>query len=308
MNLIFMGTPDFAVPCLEALVENGHNILAVFSQPDKPKGRGHKLAPPPVKECAEKFGVPVYQPNSLRDGEAMKIIDGFDADLIVVVAYGKILPKEILTSAKYGCINVHGSLLPKYRGAAPIQWAVLQGEKETGITIMQMDEGLDTGDILLVKKTEIGENESSAQLFDRLSVLGSEALIEVMPSIENGKLKPAKQGESKSDYAKMIDKSMCKIDWNRPAQQIHNQIRGLNSWPVAITTVDGKTLKIYSSVLCEKTGKANGELVDNKNFIVACGDNKCLQILEVQQEGKKRMNAGDFLRGNKIESGTVLGG
>lgn len=308
MNLIFMGTPDFAVPCLQALVENGHNVLAVFSQPDKPKGRGHKLTSPPVKECAERFGIPVYQPNTLRDGKVLKMIDGLNADLIVVVAYGKILPKEMLVCAKHGCINVHGSLLPKYRGAAPIQWAVLNGEKETGVTIMQMDEGLDTGDMLLVKKTEIGENESSAQLFDRLSVLGSDALIEALPLIENGKIVPEKQCKSDCDYAKMIDKSMCKIDWNNSAQQIHNQIRGLNSWPVAATTVDGKTLKIYSSVLCEKTGKANGELVDNKNFIVTCGDKKCLQILEVQQEGKKRMNAVDFLRGNQIETGTILGG
>lgn len=308
MNLIFMGTPDFAVPCLSKLVENNHNVMAVFSQPDKPKGRGQRLTAPPVKECAENLGIPVYQPATLKNGEAMKIITSLSPDLIVVVAYGKILPKEILTSARFGCVNVHGSLLPKYRGAAPIQWAVLNGEEETGVTIMQMDQGIDTGDILLVKKTKIGENENSEQLFNRLSNLGSEALIEALQLIERGKLQPTKQPENNSSYAGMINKVMCPIDWSKTAQEIHNQIRGLNSWPVATTIVSGKKIKIYSSVLRSETGKTNGELVDNKHFIVTCGDKKCIQILEVQQDGKKRMNADDFLRGNRIELGIILGG
>ena len=310
MNVIFMGTPDFAVPCLEKLIENNHNVVAVFSQPDKPKGRGYTLTSPPVKECALKHNIPVYQPNSLKVGNALETINSLKADIIIVVAYGKILPKEILTAKKFGCINVHASLLPKYRGAAPIQWAVLHGEEKTGVTIMQMNEGLDTGDMLLVKETLIDINETSEMLFDRLSVIGADALIESLELIENGQTTPIKQDvETEYFYAKMINKSLCPIDWSKSAFEIHNQIRGLASWPVATTKYNGKILKVHSSVLSDKCGKNIGEVVDNSNsLVVCCGDGKCVEITVLQLEGKKRMSSFDFLKGNRIERGEILGG
>lgn len=310
MNIIFMGTPDFAVECLEKLADSKHCVKAVFSQPDKPKGRGYTLCPTPVKECALKHNIEVFQPNSMKDGEALKLIDSIDADIIVVVAYGKILPKEILNAKKYGCINVHGSLLPKYRGAAPIQRAVLDGEKETGVTIMQMDEGLDTGDMLFTVKTEIGINETSAELFDRLSVLGADALLQALDLIENGKAVPVKQDDEKSTYAKMIDKSMCQIDWNKSAFEVHNQIRGLQTWPVAATTYNGQLLKIHSSVLSEMNGAKAGEIVENKGnkLIVSCGDGKCVEILELQAQGKRKMRVEEYLCRHKIGKGTFFGG
>lgn len=310
MNIIFMGTPDFAVPCLERLLEKGHHITAVFSQPDKPKGRGYTLTPPPVKSCALARGIPVYQPESLKNGNALEIIDSLIADIIIVVAYGKILPKEILTAKKYGCVNVHASLLPKYRGAAPIQWAVMNGESKTGVTIMQMDEGLDTGDMLLVRETDIGVNETAEELFSRLSVLGADALADALYLLENDAVAPVKQDtQSSYFYARMIDKSLCEIDWRKSAFEIHNQIRALASWPVAFTTCNGKKIKVHSSVLSERTGKNKGEVVDVADAItVCCGDQNCIEITEVQLEGKKRMKAADFLRGNKIEKGIFLGG
>lgn len=310
MNIIFMGTPDFAVGCLEKLVESKHCVKAVFSQPDKPKGRGYTLCPTPVKECALKNNIEVYQPKSMKDGEALELINSIDADIIVVVAYGKILPKEILQAKKYGCINVHGSLLPKYRGAAPIQRAVLDGEKETGVTIMQMDEGLDTGDMLLTLRTEIGINETSAELFDRLALIGADALIQALDLIESGKAQPVKQDDEKSTYAKMIDKSMCPIDWNKTAFEVHNQIRGLQTWPVAVTTYNGESLKIHSAVLSERTGSKAGEIIDNKGgkLVVVCGDGKCVEILEIQAQGKRKMRVEEYLCGHKMEKGTFFGG
>lgn len=308
MKIVFMGTPDFAVPCLEKLIEVGHEVVGVFSQPDKPVGRKQILTPPQVKQCALKYGIPVYQPEKIKGSNAVEIINDLNPDVIIVVAYGKILPKEILTSAKYGCINVHASLLPLYRGAAPIQWAVLNGDNETGVSIMQMDEGLDTGDVLLVEKTDIGENETSVELFDRLSVIGANALVNALDSLVKGEITPVPQKSGEYQYASMIDKSMCKIDWGKSAFEIHNQVRGLQTWPVAITTINGKNLKIHKTVHCDITDNIAGKIVDNNGrLIVCCGDGKCLEILELQLDGKKRMDTKSFLAGNKLEIGTVLG-
>jgi methionyl-tRNA formyltransferase len=303
-----MGTPDFAVPCLEKLVESNHEVVGVFSQPDKPVGRKQILTPPEVKACALKYDIPVYQPEKIKGSNALDIIKDLNPDILVVVAYGKILPADILNCAKYGAVNVHASLLPKYRGAAPIQWAVLNGDKTTGVSIMQMDEGLDTGDVLLVKETEIDINETSAELFDRLSQIGATALIESLDMIENGSVNPQKQPDGDYQYAKMISRELCPIDWNNSAFQIHNQVRGLQTWPVAITTVNGKNLKIHKTALTDLKGNKSGQIVDNnKRLVVSCGDGNCLEILELQLEGKKRMDAKSFLAGNKIDINTVLG-
>ena len=309
MRIVFMGTPDFAVPCLEKLNNSKHEIVGVFTQPDKPVGRKQILTPPPVKAYASENNLPVFQPEKLKNSNAPEVIGELNPDVIVVVAYGKILPKEILTAAKFGCINVHASLLPKYRGAAPIQWAVLNGDSKTGVSIMQMDEGLDTGDVILVSETEIKENETSAELFDRLSEIGSNALIEALELIESGNAKPQKQPEGDFGYASMITKNLCPINWSKSAIEIHNQVRGLQTWPVATTVINGKTVKIHKTVLSEVKGNNAGEVVDNnKRLIVSCGDGKCLEILELQSEGKKRMDAKSFLLGNKIEIHSVLGG
>lgn len=308
MKIVFMGTPDFAVPCLEKLIEAKHEVAAVFTQPDKPVGRKQILTPPDVKVCAQKYNIPVYQPEKIKGSNSANIIKEIAPDVIIVVAYGKILPKEILEAAPYGCINVHASLLPLYRGAAPIQWAVLNGDKETGVSIMQMDEGLDTGDVLYIEKTEIGENETSAELFDRLSVIGANALIKTLDMIKNGTVVATKQPDTECEYASMINKSMCPINWNDSANKIHNQVRGLQTWPVATTTVNTKSLKIHKTIHTNITANKPGEIVDNKNkLVVCCGDGHCLEILELQLDGKKRMNTKAFLQGNNIGLGTVLG-
>lgn len=308
MKIVFMGTPDFAVPCLEKLLEAGHDVVGVFSQPDKPVGRKQILTPPEVKVCATAHSIPVFQPDRIKGSNAVEIINELNPDVIVVVAYGKILPKDILTSAKYGCINVHASLLPLYRGAAPIQWSVLNGDKKTGVSIMQMDEGLDTGDVILVRETEIGENETSAELFDRLSAIGADALVEALNLIYNGDATFTKQADGDYEYAKMISKDMCPINWNDSADKIHNQVRGLQTWPVAITTINGKNLKIHKTIKSALKGNNAGEIVDNnKKLVVSCGDGNCLDILELQLDGKKKMDAKSFLLGNNIEIGTILG-
>lgn len=304
-----MGTPDFAVPCLEALIKSEHEVVAVFTQPDKKKGRGYKLAPPPVKELALRHKIPVFQPETLNDEEVLRVISGLVPDLIVVVAYGKILPKAILALPERGCINVHGSLLPQYRGAAPIQWAVLNGEKVTGVTTMRMDEGLDTGDILLKVETQIRENETSGELFDRLSVMGAELLLKTLQRLEKGDRIREKQDDQKATYAPMLNKSLSKIDWNKPAAKVHNLVRGLNPWPVAETTLDGKVLKIYKtkSVLLEDKSARPGEVVSLLPFVVACGGGSAVEILELQLESKKRMSSVDFVRGYKLSVGAILG-
>lgn len=308
MKIIFMGTPDFAVPCLENLINSNHEVAAVFSQPDKPVGRKQVLTPPPVKVCAQSNNIPVFQPNSLKNSDALDIINGYKPDVIIVVAYGKILPDAVLTAAKYGCINVHASLLPKYRGAAPIQWAVLNGDKETGVTIMQMDSGLDTGDMLLTVKTEIDENETSAELFDRLSNIGADALIKVLDDIDYYRDNAVSQPETDFGYASKITKELSPVNWNKSAQDIHNQVRGLQTWPCASTKLNGKNLKIHKTVLSSKTGNISGEIVDNNGVItVCCGNGKCLDITELQLDGKKRMDVKSFLAGNTVKIGTRLG-
>ncbi len=309
MRIIFMGTPEFSVPCLEALINSEDEVVGVFTQPDKPKGRGYELTPPPVKVCALENKIPVFQPSSMRDGTALDIINSLKADLIIVVAFGKILPKEILESVEYGCINIHASLLPKLRGAAPIQWSIINGEKETGVTSMQMDVGLDTGDMLLKKSIEITENMNAGELHDALSVLGAQVLIETIAELKKGNLNPEKQDDGLSNYASMLSKELCPIDFKKSAQEVHNQIRGLCPWPVATTVINGKKYKIHSSqLLTEKFAGKSGEIVDNNNKLVCmCGDGNCIEILKIQAEGKRKTDTSSFLRGHKIEKGTILG-
>lgn len=307
MRIVFMGTPDYAVPSLQKLIDEHYEIAGVFTQPDKKVGRKQILTPSAVKELAERYELPVYQPQTLKDGSAYEILKSIAPDMIIVAAYGKILPKSVLDLPKYGCVNVHASLLPKYRGAAPIQRAVLNGDEETGISIMQMDEGIDTGDLLYIVKTKIGINETSAELFDRLSVLGAEALIHTVKNIENGSAAAYKQ-EGESSYASMIDKSMSPIDWNRTAFEIHNQIRGLQTWPCAQTVICGKPVKIHASVLSDVSGGRAGEVIHSgKELIVSCGDGKCISVTRVQPAGKSKMDIRAFLAGNPVKPGTILG-
>ena len=310
MNIIYMGTPDFAVKPLEAIIESGENVMAVFTQPDKPKGRGFKLLPTPVKQSALSHNIHVYQPLSLKKGddaaEAEKIMRELAPDLIVVAAYGKILPKTILDLPKYGCINIHASLLPKYRGAAPIQRVILNGETETGVTAMQMAEGLDTGDMLMKISTPIGENETASELFERLSDLGAKLIVDTIKAVKSGSITPVKQDDSLSSYAEMIDKSMCFTDFSLTAAEVHNHIRGLSSSPCAVAYLNGKRIKIYHSELVKNVGGQPGEIVNVNDFTVSCGDGNGVKLAEIQGEGGKRMKAADFLRGNKIEKGTFL--
>lgn len=303
-----MGTPDFSVPCLEELIKN-EEVVGVFTQPDKPKGRGYELTPPPVKVCAEKYNIPVFQPTSMRDGKALEIIDSLNAELIIVVAFGKILPKEILESVKYGCINIHASLLPKLRGSAPIQWSIINGESETGVSSMQMDEGVDTGDWYIKKSLSIPPNMNAGELHDALSLLGASLLTDTVYLLKENKLVRHKQDDALSTYAPMLSKELCPIDFSDTAQNIHNKIRGLYPWPVAVTKINGKALKVQESRLLDiKTEKPAGTVVSlDGGICVACGDGKAIALKTVQLEGKKRMNYSDFLRGHPIETGTVFG-
>lgn len=305
MKIIYMGTPDFAVPALKALASSEHEVCAAFTQPDKPRGRKMILTPPDVKVCAQSLNIPVYQPESMKNSDALEIINKYNPDVIVVAAYGKILPKAVLDAPKYGCVNIHGSLLPKYRGAAPIQQSVLNGDKVTGITTMLMDVGLDTGDILLTEETEIGENETSGELFDRLAVLGGELILKTLSALEKGEIIPKKQDESLATHTSKIDKSLCPIDFSKSAFEVHNKVRGLNPWPVATTIICGKNVKVYSTKLCQKSGKS-GEVLSTKPFVVACGE-KSVEIIELQPEGKKRMTADAFLAGHQLEIGDIIG-
>ena len=304
MNVVFMGTPDFAVPSLENIAKV-HNVQAVFTQPDKPVGRKMILTPPDVKVCAEKLGIPVYQPVKLKDSDSYEIIKELNPDVIVVVAYGQILPENILNIPKYGCINVHGSLLPKYRGAAPIQWSVLNGDKVTGVTTMYMEKGLDTGDILETKEYEIGINDTAGEVFDTLAEMGGKLILDTLEKAEKGQLHPIKQDDSKSSYAKMLDKSMCNIDFSKSNLQVHNQVRGLSPWPVASTKLNGKVLKIFETRLAEGKGKP-GEILNTNPLTIACGEGAVV-VNTVQLQGKKRMDSKAFLQGHKLEKGTVIG-
>ena len=307
MKIIFMGTPDFAVGTLRSLAEAGHEITLVVSQPDKPKGRGHAMVPTPVKVVAEELGIPVFQPVKIR--EAKDVLEKTEADVCVVAAFGQIIPASILHMKKYGCINVHASLLPKYRGAAPIQWAVIDGEKESGVTIMQMDEGLDTGDMLAKAIVPLDEKETGGSLFDKLSEAGGRLCVETLAKLEKGEITPEKQGETPTAYASMLDKKMGNIDWNKSAVVIERLVRGLNPWPSAYTHLDGKTLKIWAcDVLPQSASKGeSGEILEvTKDAIhVQTGDG-ILVLREIQLAGKARMDAGAFLRGYKVVPGTVL--
>ncbi len=307
MRVVFMGTPEFSVPCLERLVGDGHEVVGVFTQPDKPKGRGKQMSMPPVKEKALEYGINVYQPRSMRDGEALSILKELQPELIVVTAFGKILPGEILDFPKYGCINIHASLLPKYRGAAPIQWSVINGEAETGVTSMQMDVGLDTGDMLLKEKIEIGENDTAETVHDKLSELGAKVLSKTVEALVKGGLIREKQDDSLSNYAPMLTKELSPIDFAQSAQSIHNKIRGLYPWPSATAVIGGKKLKIHSSKIGGNTSEEPGVVTAvGDRLEISCGDGKCIEILTLQAEGKKAMSAADYMRGNKIEKGEKL--
>ncbi len=309
MKIVFMGTPDFSVPCLKALIEAGHDVALVVTQADKPKGRGHKLTPPPVKECALLHNIPVFQPEKMKDEASFERLQEADADLFVVVAYGKILPERVLNLPKYGCINVHASLLPKYRGAAPIQWSIIGGDAKTGVTTMQMDVGLDTGDMLLKKEIAIDETDTGETLHDKLSELGKDVLLETIKALEEGRLEREKQDDSLSCYAPMIDKNTAKIDFSASAEEICRLIRAMNSYPYAHTTYEGKLLKIIEATP-EKgngfTGKP-GEItsVKDNSFTVKCGTG-AINVTFIQAEGKKKMAVSDYIKGNAITAGTIL--
>lgn len=312
MRVVFMGTPDFSVGTLRALAAAGHQVVGVVSQPDKPKGRGKSLMPTPVKEAALELGLPVYQPKKVRDPEFFELLKELAPEVIVVVAFGQMIPQSILELAPYGCINVHASLLPKYRGAAPIQWAVIDGEPESGVTIMKMDAGIDTGDMISKTVVPIDKEETGGSLFDKLSEAGAKLLVDTLPSIEAGTAVYEKQpGESPTPYAGMIQKKMGYIDWSRPALELERLIRGLSPWPSAYTKIGGKTLKIWKAQVIQEQDKdaaaAPGTVLraDAQGFCVKTGQG-VLKITELQIEGKKRMDTQSFLRGYVIEKGSVL--
>ena len=305
MRIVFMGTPDFAVPSLEALVRGGHEVVGVFSQPDKPVGRHqNKLQPTPVKVCAQSHEIPVFQPTTLRDGEALALLKQLAPELIVVAAYGKVLPDEILALPAKGCINVHSSLLPKYRGAAPINWAVVNGDQETGVTIMDMAHELDAGDIIAQVKTPIGPDELVEQVHDRLAALGGELLGQVVEQIAQGKASRTPQDPEQVTYAPMLSRALSPIDWSQSAQAIHNKIRGLNPWPATSTDIlGGEPVKVFRSQVTVRTAKgAPGTILGggNDGIEVLCGDGTVLRILELQAPGSRRMSAGDYLRGHPL--------
>lgn len=309
MKIIFMGTPDFSVMSLDSLVKAGHDVAAVVTQPDKPKGRSGKMQYTPVKEKAIELNIPVYQPERVKEPEFFDVVKEINPDVIVVIAFGQILPKEILDFPKYGCINIHASLLPKYRGAAPIQWSVIDGEKETGVTTMQMDVGLDTGDIIDTVIVPIDKKETGGSLFDRLMEEGSRLIIETLNKVENGTATFTKQKDEDSSYAKMLTKELGNINFADDAEYIERLIRGLNPWPSAYTKLNGKSLKIWDADVTENVEKLEPGVifdVSKDRFSVATG-NGALVINELQLEGKKRMQTSDFLRGFKLEAGTKLG-
>lgn len=311
MKVIFMGTPEFSVGTLEALIQAGHEVVLAVTQPDKPKGRGGNMQYPPVKETALAHGIPVFQPKKIRDAENIEELKKYPADVMVVIAFGQILPQEILDMTPYGCINVHASLLPKYRGAAPIQWAVMNGEQVSGVTTMQMDAGLDTGDMLLKTEVVLDPKETGGSLHDKLAQAGARLCVETLKGLEAHTIIPQKQGESPTEYARMLDKHLGNICWERPAEEIERLIRGLNPWPSAYTGWEGKVMKIWEAeVIPQETEPADpGTVVrvEKDGFLVQTG-NGLLKVTALQIPGKKRMDAGAFLRGYSVKEGMVLGG
>lgn len=310
MRILFMGTPDFAQASLKALIEDGRKVVGVVTNPDKPKGRGHKMMKPPVKETAEAALIPVWQPQSLKNGELKEVLSELKPDIICVVAYGHILPPYVLEYPRYGCVNVHGSILPKYRGAAPIQRAVIDGEEYSGVTTMLMGEGLDTGDMLLCEKVKIGEEETSEQLFDRLAGVGGELLLKTIDAIENGTIKPIPQDDSLATYAPMIKKEDGLIDWTKDCHTICNLVRGMNSWPMAHTYYMGEAVKIISAVADSSCADVQpGTIIGlekNKGLKVSCGRGTVI-IKQVQFPGSRRMDIEDYMRGHEIKQGAVFG-
>lgn len=309
MKVIFMGTPDFSVGTLEALVEAGHDVVLAVTQPDKPKGRGKEMQFTPVKEAALKHDIPVFQPKKIRDSECMEELRKYNADIMVVIAFGQILPQEILDMTPYGCVNVHASLLPKYRGAAPIQWSIINGEAVTGVTTMQMDAGLDTGDMLLKTEIPIEKDETGGSLHDKLAAAGAKLCVETLKALEDKTVVPEKQGETPTAYARMLDKQLGNIDWSMDASAIERLVRGLNPWPSAYTMWEGKVMKIWSALVSgESADEEPGTIVkvERDAFTVQTGKGQ-LKILELQIPGKKRMDVGAFLRGYQVQEMTKLG-
>lgn len=312
MKVIFMGTPDFSVGTLEALIEAGHEVTLAVTQPDKPKGRGKSMQYPPVKEAALAHGIEVYQPKRIREPECVEYLRKYEADIMVVVAFGQILTKEILEMPKYGCINVHASLLPKYRGAAPIQWAVINGEEVTGVTTMRMDEGIDTGDMILKEEVVLDKKETGGSLFERLAKKGADLCVKTLAAMEAGTATYTPQNHEEATHTSMIKKQLGEIDWTKPAQELERLVRGLNPWPSAYTHMNGKTLKIWEASVLEKEeadreNKRPGTIEVGKNTIAVQTGKGMLQLEEIQLEGKKRMQADAFLRGVNLETGMILG-
>lgn len=305
MRIVFMGTPDFAVPSLQALIDAGHDVCAVYTQPDKPQGRKQILTAPPVKTLALEHDIPVFQPNTLKNEDEQARLRELAPEVIIVVAYGKLLPKAVLDIPPHGCINVHGSLLPRWRGAAPIQWAVIAGDEMAGVTTMQMAEGLDTGDMLLTYETKVGEKETAGELFDRLAQSGAELLTQTLVKLDE--ITPRPQDDAQSCYAHMLDKQMAVIDWGKSAHEIDCLIRGLNPWPIALTTLSGERLKVFAAEKAAGNGEPGTvlEADPKKGLTVACGEG-ALKLTEIQLVGGKRMKTTDFLRGHVIEVGTKL--
>ena len=306
MKIVFMGTPDYSAVTLQKLIDEKFDVAAIFAQPDKPVGRKQVLTPPPTKILANEYNIPVYQPKTLRDGEAYSILKKINPDAIVVVAYGKFLPKEILDLPKYGCINGHASLLPKLRGASPIQWAIVTGEKQTGVTTMLMDEGMDTGDILEIAVTDIGEQETAEELFNRLAIMSSDLIVSTLKNAELGKLNPIKQNESEATYAPIIKKEMAHIDFTKTADEICNAVRGYYSWPCAFCFINGKRIKVIKAVASNLTANQCGIVIKSDDKLIISCKGGSVEFVTVQPEGAKVMSAQVMLNGHKIPYGTAV--
>ncbi len=302
MRVVFMGTPDIAATCLKKILADGFEVVGVYTQPDRPKGRGMKLVASPVKEVALAHDLPVFQPENFREEETVEQLRSLKPDICAVVAYGRILPQKVLDVPTYGCINIHASVLPKYRGSAPYQWAVLDGLAETGVTAMYLCREMDAGDIIDVSKTPIGENETAGELLDRLAVLGADLLSKTLTRFESGKVEAAPQNPAEVCFAPMLDKTMCPIDWTKTARQVHNHVRGLHPWPVATMELQGKTFKVHETRVVEGNGAPGKILGLTKTGLrIACGEG-AVEILSLQAEGGKRMAAPDYFRGHPLEA------